>query len=259
MPSTPDPAPRPLPSPLLPFAVENLPASLEPASSGEQGLASLAHLLAHRMRTPLTSIQCYAEMLGDALATGEDREMALRIVESTAVLEQMLADLQRYSLRLVPTSYPIDACAVASELAAGFSNERGGVTVDCADGVPAIEADPMLLRQALFILLRNALDTVPVVEQDNELCSVCISVRVDRSPAPFVCFEVSNAGVLDGCTGQVFEPFFTTKAQNLGLGLPIAQRIAKAHGGSIDHQDGEGRVRFTLRMPVVSTRTSATE
>ena len=42
-----------------------------------------------------------------------------------------------------------------------------------------------------------------------------------------------GAGIPPGTVSRLFEPFFTTKTSGMGMGLPIAQTIIAAHGGSI--------------------------
>ncbi|WP_369407473.1 ATP-binding protein [Rhodothermus marinus] len=50
---------------------------------------------------------------------------------------------------------------------------------------------------------------------------------------------------------QIFVPFFTTKAQNLGIGLPIARRIAEAHGGTVylANNDPDAGICMALILP----------
>ena len=48
-------------------------------------------------------------------------------------------------------------------------------------------------------------------------------------------------GVPEADRTRVFEPFFTTKASGTGLGLAMAERIARAHGGELRVVPGRGR------------------
>ena len=49
---------------------------------------------------------------------------------------------------------------------------------------------------------------------------------------------------------SIFEPFFTTREQGTGLGLPLARKIARAHGGELLHQPDPERTRFVLTLPL---------
>ena len=230
----------------------HLPAALEPGIDRDQAVADLAHILAHRLRGPLTSIQCYTEMLTDELGTYEEREMALRIIESTAAIEGMLADLQRYSFSLTPVLRALDARRVAEGVLIGLG-EQGATVRLVVEDEGEVAADPVLLQQALLILLHNALDAAREAGEGTE--SVRLTIR--RTGAGTVCFEVWNAGSLGEHGPRVFDPFFTTKSQNLGIGLSIARRIAVAHGGQLNlAADAAGRapgVTFTLLLPDVTT------
>jgi len=70
-------------------------------------------------------------------------------------------------------------------------------------------------------------------------------------------FEVADdgPGLTSERAAQVFEPLFTTKARGTGLGLPMAARIAEAHGGALEWvprgglgPDGRGAC-FRLSLP----------
>jgi signal transduction histidine kinase len=60
----------------------------------------------------------------------------------------------------------------------------------------------------------------------------------------------TGPGIPSDIREQIFEPFFTTKARGGGLGLPIAQRTAELHGGSLSmHCPPDGGTVFTLTLP----------
>jgi signal transduction histidine kinase len=224
-----------------------LPANLVAADDTERPVANLAHILAHRMRGPLTSIQCYTDLLADDLYSAEQREMALRIFECAFALEGMLADLQRFTLSLNPVLRPVHPDELVAGLLAGIGEEAAGVAVELDSDAGPIRADGILLRQALLILLRNALEAEAESAAGGEAgAGVRVTIRAD---ADALLFDVWNAA-RPAAPARVFEPFYTTKSANLGIGLSIARRIAEAHGGALTLSDeGAAGTTFTLRIP----------
>ncbi|NNF59052.1 MAG: HAMP domain-containing histidine kinase [Rhodothermaceae bacterium] len=235
-----------------------MPDSYSPSDGvlgGDRPLADLAQVLAHRMRGPLTSIQCYTELLADSVGAYEERDMVLRIFESVSLLEKTLADLHRYSFTVEPMPRVLDACQLMEDVLTGLGDTKAEVEVEVQPGT-MIQGDPLLIQQALLILLENALDAEVATATPQAVSRVRCSVKQEpssTSPA-MTRFEVWNAGPLDVSEAQVFSPFFTTKSSNLGIGLPIARRIADAHGGSLHLTTrgiaiGETGVTFTLLLP----------
>src|SRR5690554_701155 len=123
-------------------------------------LANLAQVLAHRLRGLITSIEGFTDLLADTLATPEQRELALRVFESTASIERILSELQWYSRPLHPMPGRRPLRTLLQELLVMLEeNEAARVALDLRlSGRYQVRADVMLLRQALFMLLKNALE-----------------------------------------------------------------------------------------------------
>lgn len=190
-------------------------------------LANLAQVLAHRLRGLITSIEGFTDLLTDTLVTPEQRELALRVFESTASIERILSELQWYSRPVHPMPGRRPLRALLQELLVMLEEkEMARVALDLQlSGSYPVRADAMLLQQALFLLLKNALEATGPAG--------IVQLRVQGEPRTLR-FEVWNAGWMPPeVAEQIFVPFFTTKSQNLGIGLPIARRIAEAHGGTV--------------------------
>lgn len=213
----------------------------------EEVLIDLAQVLAHRLRGLVASIEGFTDLLTDTLFTREQRELALRILEGATRIERILADLQRYGQPIDPVMLPLFVEDVTADLLAPLSDEdRERVTLQVDGSVPLL-ADPYLLRQALLVLVQNALDAT------RHRGAVRITAGADLAGQEVV-FAVWNDGHIDlpDAEERVFAPFFTTKAHNLGVGLPMAQRIARLHGGRVRlaHNDPVAGTCFTLTLPV---------
>jgi nitrogen fixation/metabolism regulation signal transduction histidine kinase len=112
---------------------------------------------------------------------------------------------------------------------------------------PAItlHADPDQLEQMFINLLANAVDATIA----NDAQSVHVGWRVGDSAA-WVTIEDTGMGIAN--TENLFVPFYTTKPKGSGVGLALAQQIARAHGGEIrlvNREEGDG-ARATVRLPI---------
>lgn len=212
----------------------------------EQRLGDFAQVLTHRIRNLLAGIEGFTDLLTDTLGSREQRELALRILESTARIEFVLDDLQYYSQPVRIATIPVRLQDVMDRLLATLDeDDRHRVTLGVEQPRGAVLADPDLLRQALLALIQNAFDAT----SPDKHAALHIAFDTDT-----VRFTVSNQGTidLDEAAHKVFDPFFTTKAQNLGIGLSMARRIAEAHGGTL-YLAANDRLQgtcFTLELPV---------
>jgi two-component system, NtrC family, sensor histidine kinase HydH len=152
-----------------------------------------------------------------------------------------------------------------------------GVHVDYEPGVdvPSAEMDIEKLKQVMINVLRNGLEamsdgggTLTIRTRVGVRGSAGPGVTSLRTLAPramvrvrrgglqtvrFVEFSFTDEGegITEEDARKLFIPFFTTKASGTGLGLPICERIMRAHGGEIEIQSRVGRgTSFALRLPL---------
>jgi signal transduction histidine kinase len=220
-------------------------------------------LISHDLRTPLTSIMGYTELvLDDDLEPklDDERRSYLEVVSrSSARLLRLVDDLlfvaRLQSGRLDLTPAPLDLCALARQ-AVGEAQRRaeakGVELVFDGNGSVEVAADKGRLFQLLDNLVSNALKFTPEGGR--------IEVRVSRNGAAVL--EVSDTGI--GFTAEeaarIFERFYRAdnaiegQVQGTGLGLFIAQAITEAHGGTISAspRDGGGAV-FRIELPAART------
>lgn len=211
----------------------------------QAALRRMASILVHRLSGLTSAVAGYTDLLTDTLGTAEQRQMALRIFEGVAGIDRILADLQRFSRPLKPARRLVRLEEVTDGLAA-LLEEADWPRVQWAVEAPAacvLRVDALLLRQALLLLLQNALEATepPVPVRFRAVLDAC-TVR----------FEVWNEGHIDlDDPARVFDPFFTTRARNLGVGLPLARGIARAHGGALHLSTDAAaqQICFALHLP----------
>jgi signal transduction histidine kinase len=216
-------------------------------------------ILGHDLRTPIGAVMMSSEFM---LETGELAEPHLtltsRIANSAKRMNQMVGALLDFTRSRLGGGIPIErapmnmgklAHDVVNEISAAYPTRT--VEVD-ARGSLTGQWDCARMSQVLSNLTVNAIEhgssTVPVVVavkgDDNE---VTIAVRnvgpqipVDQLNGIFNPMKQRQAKAISRASGR---------AENLGLGLYIAERIVSAHRGRIEVDSSAERTTFTVRLP----------
>jgi signal transduction histidine kinase len=118
------------------------------------------------------------------------------------------------------------------------------VRVEGVEGVPDINGDPGMLRQAFLNLALNACQAMP---SGGMLRIVASSGRGRRVQ---IAFEDSGVGIKPDHLAKIFNLYFTTKEQGSGIGLSMVYRTVQLHDGEIEVQSTEGHgSTFRLLLP----------
>ncbi|HEX5068527.1 MAG TPA: ATP-binding protein [Myxococcota bacterium] len=207
----------------------------------QEKLAAIGRMaagVAHEVRNPLGVIRASAAMVQDSFAPGDDAHRACDFIcQEIDRLNALIAALLSFSrpAELRRHMVSIENVVERALALAGDQLRRRRIALDreSSPDVPLLPADPDLVSQVIYDLLCNATEALGEGGR--------IAVRTARS-VEGICVEVadSGAGVAPEVAAQLFEPFFTTKASGTGLGLSMAERIARAHGGTLAFVAGRG-------------------
>ena len=227
----------------------------------DQAKASFLASASHDLRTPLTSIISYAELLSDDVngPVGADRARMLEGVDRNArrlktMIEDMLTiskiELGAFTSRL----RPLDLISLVPDAAdvIRLSAETGGVAfgVSCPDQEITVDGDPEQLDRVLVNLLSNAVKYTP------RGGSVALTVERAGDSAVLTVAD-TGIGIPEEDQGSLFTRFF--RASNAveaaipgsGLGLSIVHTIVANHHGELSVESGVGRgTTVTVRIPL---------
>ncbi len=220
--------------------------------------------VSHELKTPLTSIRMYAEMLRDGIVAGDDKRQEYygTITAESERLSRLIDNVLEFSRLERGTremSWSVgDLGAVAREAVAvltphaeaqGFSLE-----VELEPGLPPVRFDRDAVLQVVFNLVDNALkyardarDKRIVVACAREGSGVSLNVR-DCGP-----------GVAGEHLKRIFEPFYrgeselTRRAQGTGIGLSLVRGLADEMGARLRAQNrSEGGLEVRLSFQAAS-------
>lgn len=215
--------------------------------------------MSYELRTPLTSIGGFAEMLaggyaGDLSPIAGDYVTA--ILESVARLGSLIDDVldltQSEAGALPLERKSVDLARLAREAAAAIAPQAGekGLAFEVAldPSLGSVSGDARRLRQALDHLLRNAVRFTPEGGQ------VVLKGEGDRDHARIAVSD-NGPGMDAGTQARAFDRFSRTgeareRGASLGLGLPLARQFVEAHGGELTliSAPGEGTA-VTIELP----------
>jgi nitrogen fixation/metabolism regulation signal transduction histidine kinase len=240
-----------MPHTLLLLADVSLPLQEEEQAAWKRLIRVLGHELSNSL-APIKSIAGSLLARVDAMqgddATLHDFRRGLGVVESRADALHRFVQSYRLLAQLPPPQFKPVALGPLIERVA-LLEQRLPVLLEPGP-LAVIDADPDQLEQMFINLLANAVDA----SLANGSHPVRASWRVDEA-ALLVTIEDRGLGIAN--TENLFVPFYTTKPAGSGVGLALAQQIARAHGGEItllNRDDGEG-ARATIRLPLAAPQS----
>lgn len=212
--------------------------------------------LSHELKTPLTSIYGFAEVLAEGGIQGrEATEETGQVIANEAVEMTRMVDDLLVASRLESTGIEIDLLQtpvddVIESVVTPF--ERAGVEIERKPSSRVVVADPPRLRHVLVNLMSNATrHGGPVAGIDVNVGDGTIDIDVwDNGPGvPEVHVErlferYVHGGVVPLLTGSV------------GLGLAVASRLTSLMGGQLSYHRLEDATHFVVTLPAAGARES---
>jgi signal transduction histidine kinase len=218
--------------------------------------------VSHELKTPLTSIRMFADMLAEGRVEDLDRRhQYLRIIAAeSARLTRLINNVLNFArLERGGVSVERQTCDLA-EIAKEVMDtsrphlEDAKVRLNVEADVPAMPL--MGDRDALGQIVLNLLSNAEKYGGGEVLVRLR---REERGTRAFGCVDVLDrgAGVAANQRRAIFEPFhrvnesLSSGVSGSGLGLTLARRMAQAHGGDVTYSPREGGGScFTLRLPL---------
>ena len=212
---------------------------------------NLLHSVSHELRTPIARLEFGLELLlhrhaaADPALEQRVQAMATDVDELKALVDELLDLTQLDQARTRPTRP--DALAPLLRGCAPSPSTAKHYSASIAADLGEIEGDQRLLARAVNNLLGNA----------AKYASSRIDLSAAREDAGVrVVIEDDGPGIPADARAKVFDPFFRLArdedhaAGGYGLGLAIALKAARLHGGDIAIDDSPlGGARFTLTLP----------
>ncbi|MFL7793246.1 MAG: ATP-binding protein [Anaerolineae bacterium] len=214
--------------------------------------------VSHELRSPLTLIRGYADLL-DSGELGELQSEQKKPIEIIARRAQMLGSLvEDIILILLAETRTLDrepvmldelARAAVEDFQAAADRAGLELTIEVAPDLSAVSGATIHLRRVLDNLINNALKFTPA----GGSISVCV-----QSNAKHVILQVKDTGIGIAPDQQerIFDRFYQVNGSSkrryggVGLGLALVKEIAEAHGGTVtvESRENEGSI-FTVTLP----------
>jgi two-component system, sporulation sensor kinase E len=219
----------------------------------------LAAGVAHELGNPLNSLTIHLQLLQRQLNRMKDNPATNKMAESVDICVsevQRLDDIIKHFLEAIRPTRPdfseVNLIELVEEslkvLELEISNRGLEVDIVLKEKLPPVMADRNQVKQAIFNVIKNAMEAMPVGGQ------LQISSRCNDEFAVLQ-FADTGSGIQQQDLNHVFTPYFTTKKEGSGLGLMIIQRIMRDHGGQvgIDSKPGVGTI-VSLQFPIQNRR-----
>lgn len=217
-------------------------------------LGELTGTVAHELRNPLGAIVTSFAVIKNQLKDGDSDlsrsfDRAERNIDRcTGIIDELLeyAQIKAVNREAIDFDRLVGEILDEYDLPEGISLYR-----DLGLEHRIVLGDPEQIRRIIVNFMDNACQAIDALA-DGEAASGCVTVCTKPSGAGIeLSISDNGVGVPPDLLDRIFEPLFSTKPFGVGLGLPNAQNIVVAHGGSLSvANDPAGGARIAVWLPL---------
>ena len=224
----------------------------DPATALPAALSAALKGLAHEIRNPLAGLKGAAQLLGRRVEGSDARELVELI---GAEVDRLAALVERLMNPAPPREFSLLNIHTVLEHVRQLADAEAAWSIklvrDYDPSLPEIEGDADRLAQSLWNLVRNALESGASTVSLRTRAEYHVLIG-DTPHRLAVRVEIADngRGVPDDLAERIFLPLVSGRAEGSGLGLPLAQQVAREHGGSLSYRSRPGHTVFTLLIPV---------
>jgi len=210
-------------------------------------LGQLAAGLAHELRNPLSAISGAVEILSSDVKPTEDNLRLVRMAsQEVERLNLLVEDFLILTMPIQKLTTLVDLGRIVNDTVESFAKtiRRGNIEIinQVENGI-YVQADSYRLKQAVWNLLLNSVDAMPIGGL------IIIKSKTEENN---VVIEISDEGkgIDENFISRIFDPFFTTKEVGTGLGLAIVQKVIEGYNGNINVVSSRGKgATFVITLP----------
>ncbi len=219
----------------------------------EQAKTDFIGIAAHELKTPLTLIQGYVNILRDLELNEQAKALIIGVARGSermnTIIEDMLdlsaMDMQTLGLVLQKVKPKSTINLVVAQFKAAFEERNQTIDIKNLDNLPEIEADTNRLHQIFRQIISNAIKYTP----NNSLITISgreTILGLQATKAVEITVRDTGVGVAPEDKEKIFEKFYRAGSSSLhstgqtkfmgagpGLGLAIVKGLIEAHGGRV--------------------------
>ncbi|MFA3783416.1 ATP-binding protein [Melioribacteraceae bacterium 4301-Me] len=212
-------------------------------------LGAMSAVLAHEIKTPLTSIKMNVDILSQTLNLNDDDKECLEIIKKeTNRLTQLVKEVLQFSKTSELTLSKVNLKFFIEEIfqLAKANNLYKQITFINETDDTDIFVDSDKFKQVMLNLVQNSIDAI-----ENE-GTIHLSSQVNED-AILIYIKDNGNGIEE--PEKIFDPFFTTKPSGTGLGLSVSQKIIEQHNGTLRLISSKaGETIFEIKLPFRNER-----
>ena len=192
-------------------------------------LGKMAAVLAHEIKTPLTSIKMNADIIAEDLQLNAEEKENLAIIQTEINrLNNLVKDVLQFSRQMELDYSVFNLFDLIDNIKSQLRDKLKAKSISFVNNVDKVDlnADKYKLVQVFLNLIDNSIEAV------NKNGRIELTSVIDEALNNIKIF-VTDSGIGISVGTKIFEPFFTTKSSGTGLGLSVAQKIIEQHKGTI--------------------------